>query len=253
MPQVVKAPVRPEGLIRPHEHRPRRVVGQPAERAPPRPPHRIIAARRDQPVQLLLIQTQPHERVRRGRKRLQRPRSLAHDGDRLIARADAGAPGRQQLRRPGPRGDPERHQCPVPVAAQCREQLGERRVRNLAWNLLSHPWPVPPRLLVGERVHRIAMGCGPAGPAGQRERAHDPGTRLQAGAVERTEHALAVRYRRRRISRSRCLLPGHRIRACAGAAPPVRSGAWPVRQCGRAGLTAAIIQRMKSRASHEVA
>ena len=38
-----------------------------------------------------------------------------------------------------------------------------------------------------------------------------------------------------------------------GAALAVRSGTSPVRQCGRAGLTVNIIQRMKSRPSHEVA
>ena len=118
------------------------------------------------------------------------------------------------------------------MAAQRREQLGERRVGNLAWSLPGYPWPVPARPLVRDGVHRTAMRCGPAGPAGQRERVHDPGARLQVDVVERAEHALAVRHRRGRIPPSWCLLPGHRVRAPRRhdtgpgrlAGPPVRPG-----------------------------
>ena len=71
MTQVVKRPVRAEQGAGADEHRPGRVISQRAERAPERPPQRLVPARRNQAVHLRLVEAQPHERIRRCRQPLQ--------------------------------------------------------------------------------------------------------------------------------------------------------------------------------------
>ena len=74
---------------------------------------RLVPAGRHQPGQLRLIQPQPHERIRRGRQRLQRPGALADHCDQLLAGVGVADRGPQQLRGPRPGRDPERDQRPV--------------------------------------------------------------------------------------------------------------------------------------------
>ena len=73
VPKIVQGPVGAQRRVRAGEHRPRGVVGQRTERPSQRPPQRVIGPRRDQPAHLLLVEPQPHERVRGSRHLLQRP------------------------------------------------------------------------------------------------------------------------------------------------------------------------------------
>ena len=172
MPKIVQRPVGAKGLVRPDEHGPRRVIGQRPERLPQSPPHRVVGpGRRLAAHLLLLIQAQPHERIRRGRQLLQRPRSLADYGDQLLSRVDARAEHAQQLLSARPGGDPEGHQRPVPVRAQQREQLVELPIGNVPRDPPRQPGPEQAGSLRAERFHRVAMGMSPACPG---ERAAKP-------------------------------------------------------------------------------
>ena len=201
MTKIMKPPAAAQRGAGPGEHRPGRVVGQRPERPPQRPPQRVIGPRRDQPVHLLLVKPQPHERIRGGRQRLQRPRPLPDHRDQLLTRVGVRAPGAQQLGGPGARGHPKRHQCPVPVRPEPGEQLIEPLVRDLPRYPPRYLRPVPPHALGPERLHRAAMRIRPAPPAaGQRERVHHrPGASLQVELIKATQNRLAVRHRRRRI------------------------------------------------------
>jgi hypothetical protein len=77
------------------------------------PPQRLIPAGRHQPGHLRLIQPQPHERIRGRGQLLRRPYPLADHRDQLLPRISIGSRRAQQLRSPGTRRHPERHQRPV--------------------------------------------------------------------------------------------------------------------------------------------
>jgi hypothetical protein len=66
--------------------------------APQRPPERIGGTSRHQAINLLLVKTQPHECVRRGRQLLDCPRPLADHGDQLLAQVDPPGPARPAAR-----------------------------------------------------------------------------------------------------------------------------------------------------------
>ena len=110
MPQIMQGPVRPQRRVGAGEHQPGRVITQRPPRPPQRPPQRLIPASGHQPPDLLLIQPQPHERVRRGGQLLQRTRPLADHGDQLLPRIGIAGRCAQQLRCPGTRRHPERDQ-----------------------------------------------------------------------------------------------------------------------------------------------
>ena len=191
------------GLVAcPLEHPVHRVVGQRPHRPAQRPPQRLAAPGRDQPVHLRLVEPQPHERVRRGGQLLQLPGALAGHSDQLTARIDAACGGRQQLRRPRPGGHIERDQRPVPVRGQPGEDLVELLVRDRPRDPRGHPGPVPAGALAAVRLHRVVMRARPRLPPGavQRERVDDrPGAGIQVVAVETAQHRLAVGTHRRRI------------------------------------------------------
>ena len=210
MPQIVQRPVLPERLPGPREHAQRRMVGQLPERAPQRPPQRLVRSRQDQAAHLLLIQPQPYERVRRRRKLLHRPGSFADDRDQLPSRIGIGSRSPQQLRGTGPGRDPERDQRPVAVRAEPGEKLAELPIGDAARGPLRHPGPEQAGPAAGERIHRIAVRPRTAGPAaGQRERIdHRPGPGIEVEIVKVTQHRLAVRRRRRRVTAVRSRFPG---------------------------------------------
>jgi hypothetical protein len=217
MAKIMQPPAAAQRGAGPGEHRPGRVVRQRPERPPQRPPQRVVGSRRHQPVHLLLVEPQPHERIRGGRQRLQRPRPLADHGDQLLTRVGVRAPGAEQLSGAGAGGHPERHQCPVPVRHEPGEQLIELLIRDLPRDPPRCLRPVPPGVLSPERLHRAAVRIRPAPPAtGQRERVHHrPGASLQVEIVETPQHRLAVRRRRRRVPRVR-----HRTARLAGELNP---------------------------------
>jgi hypothetical protein len=191
-------------------------VGQLPERAPQRPPQRLIQAARHQALHLRLIQPQPYERVRRRRKLLQLPGPLADHRDQLLP--GIGVPGGspQQLSGPCARRHPERDQSPVPVRGELGEQLTEPLISDAARYPLDQPGPEQPGPLVAMGVHRIVMRvcASSAAPPVQRERIHHrTGPGLEVEIVELPQHALAMRRGRRRITAARRQLPGHRIRS----------------------------------------
>ena len=215
MTQVMQGPVRAHRRAGPREHQPGRIVGQCPERTPQRPPQRLIPPGGDQPVHLRLIQPQPHESIRRRRQLLQLPCPLADHRDQLLPRISIGGRRAQQLAGPRARRHPQRHQRPVPVRAQQREQLAEPHIRDLPRHPPGQLRPVPAGALGRERLHRVVMRVRPAAPPapGQRERIdHRPGASLQVESVKATQHALAVHHRRRRIPAARGPLARYRVR-----------------------------------------
>ena len=210
VPQVVQRPALPERVPGPGEHAQCRVIGQLPERPPQGPPQRLVRSRRDQAPHLLLVKPQPHERVRRRRKLLHRPRPLADDRDQLPPRIGIGGRRPQQLRRAGTSRDPERDQRPVPVRAEPGEQLAELLVGDAARGPLRKPRPEQPGPAPRERLHRITVRPGTTAPAAvQRERIHHrAGPRLEMEIVKVPQHRLAVRDRRRRVPASRPGPPG---------------------------------------------
>ena len=206
------------------------MIGQRPERAAQRPPQRLVLPRRHQPGHLRLIQPQPHERIRRGRDRLQRPGPLADHRDQLLARVGIPLGGAEQLRRAHPGRHPERHQRPVPVRAQRREQLAELLIRDLPRPAPDQLRPVQPAALRAERLHRVPVRArAPATAPRQRERVHHrPGPCLQVVLVEPARHRLAMGHRGRRVTRPGRRLAGHRIRH----RPRTRAG-----QCRAARMT----------------
>jgi hypothetical protein len=208
MPQVVQRPVRSQRFPGTREHAQRRVIRQLPERAPQRPPQRLVLPLGNQAPHLLLVKPQPDERVRRRRKLLHRPRSLADDRDQLPPRIDVAGGRPQQLRRPGTGRDPQRDQRPVPVRAEPGEQLAELPVRDAPRGPLRKPGPEQPGPATGERVHRIMVRPPAAPAAGQRERVHHrTRPRLEMETVKMPQHRLAVRRRRRGVTSGRTRLP----------------------------------------------
>ena len=206
MTQRMQRRIRARHLTSPLEHAVRRVIGQRPERPAQGPPQRLPAAAGQLAVHLQLIQPQPHERIRRGRQLLQLPGSLTHHGDQLASRICAAAGRRQQLRRPRPGRDVERHQGPVPVRVQGSEDLVEVLIRDAARDPRRHRRPVHAAALEVKRLHRIAVRMGPPTPPGpvQRERVDQrAGARLQVEVIKAAQHRLAMRTHRRRIHLAR--------------------------------------------------
>ena len=155
-------------LAGPLEHPVDRVIGQRPGRAARGPPQRLPLPAGDQPGHLHLIQPQPHERIGGGRQLLQRTGALADHGDQLPARLDATQGRRQQLRGPRPGRHVERHQRPVPMRRQRREDLVELTVRDAARDPGGNPRPVPARPLMAVGLHRVAVRVRPPAPAATR-------------------------------------------------------------------------------------
>src|SRR5664279_2363406 len=83
---------------------------------------------------MLLIQAQPHERVRRGRQPLHPLASLATYGDALRSWIDQVDRHTEQLRGAGTGADVEREQGAVTITTRDREQRIEEPVRQRARN-----------------------------------------------------------------------------------------------------------------------
>ena len=208
VPQRVQRRPGPRQPGGPLEHPVRRMVGQRARRAAQRPPHRLPPPLRDQALHLRLVKPQPHERVHGRRQLLHPPRPLPRHRDHLPPRVDTALHRRQQLRRPRPRRDVERHQRPVAVRRQPGEDLVELRIRHAARDPRRDRRAVEPGPLVTVTLHRVVMSVRPPAPPGplQRERADDrPGPRLQVEIVEAAQHRLRVRPGGRRV---RLAVPG---------------------------------------------
>ena len=209
MTKIVKRIVRFE----PAEHPIGGVVGQRPERSPQCPPQRVVGLGRDQAARLRLIQPQPHERVRRGRHLLDRPRTLAHHRDQLLTGAGVAVAATEQLRRPRTRGDPERDQGPVTVREKLGEQVVELPVRDTVRRSLDMPRPAEPRSLVAEGLHWIMVGVRPPMTACQRKRVdHRPRPGLAVELVEPSQHALAMASCAGRILVARLGFSRHRVR-----------------------------------------
>ena len=196
------------------------VIGQRPERAPPRPPQRLIEAARHQALHLRLIQPQPHERVRRRRKLLHQPGPLADHRDQLLP--GIGIPGGSPQQLSGPRAGrhPQRDQRPVAMRGEPGEQLAEPLIGDAARDPLGQPGPEQAGPLVAVGGHRVVMRARAPAPAlpVQRERIHHrarPG--LEVEIVELPQHALAMRRGRRGITTAWPRLASHRIRC-----PPLR-------------------------------
>ncbi len=93
----MQRPIRAQAGVGPLEHPVRGVIGQRTVRSAQCPPQRLGPAKRHLAVQLLLIQAQPHERVRRRGKLLYRAGTLTHHGDQLLAWVDIALANPQQL------------------------------------------------------------------------------------------------------------------------------------------------------------
>jgi hypothetical protein len=215
VPEVVQRPVAAGRCLRPVQRRPGRVVGQRPCRRPQRPPQRLVRTPQRARGQRLLVEPQPHERVRRCRQPLHRPRPLTNYRDQLLPRVDVGLGRAQQLRGPRAGGDPERHLRPVPMAGQRREQLVEPLVRNRPRHPRRHPRPIQPHPLVAERPHGVVMRVRPARlplPHQRKRVHHRPRARHPVRVVERPQHRLTVGHRPRRVPRPRPCPPGHRVR-----------------------------------------
>ena len=228
------------------EHGAGRVIAQRPERAPQRPPHRVVRPGRHLAVRLLLVEPQPHERVRRRRQRLHRPRSLADHRDQLAARVHAPAGDAEQFRGPGTGGHPERDQGPVPVraAGPANSSSNTRSgiLRGMRCGSRGRNSPARSR-----RNGSSGLWCACARPPvpGQRERVDQrPGPRLQVIVVKRPADRLAVRDRRGAYRARRCL-PGHRVHR--PRAPEPGPAGRPVRQWSRSGLPDSCSHRQKSR------
>ena len=193
-------------LVHPLEHAVHRMIGQRPDRAPQRPPQRLPPPGGDQPGHLHLIKPQPHERVGGSGQLLQMAGALTHDSDQLPPRIHPRHRGRQQLRRPRPGRHIERHQRPVPVRRQPREDLVELLIRHAARNPGRHPRPEQPAALVAIGLHGIVVSVSPAATAEpvQRKRVDDrTGARIPVQVIEGPQHRLRMRAHRRRIRPAR--------------------------------------------------
>jgi hypothetical protein len=100
----------------------------------------------------------------------------------------------QQFGGPRPGRHPERHQRPVPVRAQLREQLIEPLIGDLPRHPPHRLGPVPAGAPPGERLHRIAVRMRPPWPGGWRPwRARRPGRRPPSGRHRRTRGSPRIR------------------------------------------------------------
>ena len=143
------------------EHPVHRMIGQRPERPAQRPPQRLAAAARDQPVHLRLVKPQPDERVGRCGQFLHLAGSLADHGDHLPPGIDPALGDRQQLRGPGTGRDVERDQGPVPVRASRAKISLNSSSGTLRGHALRHPRPVKAGPLVPVGLHRIMVRVRP--------------------------------------------------------------------------------------------
>ena len=185
VPQVVQRSVRSQRCAGPGEHPVGGMVGQRPERAAQRPPQRLVPAGRHQAGRLRLIQPQPHERIRRGRHRLQRLGALRT----MVISCWPGSASPRWRRAAGcahPDRHPERHGRPVPMRAQRREQLAELVIRDMPRPAPDQLRPVQTGALGPEQLHQVPVrGRAPTTAPRQRERVHHrPGSGLQAKLVE---------------------------------------------------------------------
>jgi hypothetical protein len=195
VPQVVQGPVGAQRVGGAGEHRPRGVVGQRPQRAPPGPPQWVVAPGRQRLVALAPVEPQPHQRVRGRRNLLQRARALADHGDQLPASVDVAATQAEQFRRARPGGHPQRDQCPVPMRAELGEQPVEQLVRDRARDPPGDPGPIQPHPLVAERLHRVVVRVRPPTAPLPRQR-------------ERVDHRAGARVAMDRIGRAARWFPG---------------------------------------------
>ena len=147
-------------------------------------------ARGHQAAHLLLIQPQPHERVRRGRQLLHRPRPLADHRDQLLpgSASPAVAPSSSEARAP----------VDTQNATSARSRCEPSRANSslncssgmLPRDPLRDPRPEQPRRLSAERLHRIVVrarpgprGPGPAGTGSPSARTRPPGENRKSGAA----------------------------------------------------------------------
>ncbi len=213
--QIVQRPICSEGGVGSLEHPVCCVVIQRPSWSAKCPPHGLSATLGDLAVQLFLIQPQPDERIRRRGQRLHRPSSLAHHGDQLLSRVDVAVPQPQQLRRPCPSRDPERHQRPVPIRPQRAEQLVEPVIGDSARNPMRNLRPISPNPLARPPVHRIVMCMRSPRPPRriQREWIQDrTGSDIAVKVIEAPQHRLRVHNGRRSVSVSQSRLTSDRIR-----------------------------------------
>ncbi len=137
---------------------------------------------------------------------LHRPGPLADHGDQLPPRIHPAPGRRQQLRRPRPGGHIERHQRPVPVRAQRREDRVELLIRDVPRDPGRHHRPVQTAALVAVGLHRVVMRVRPSSPSRpvQRERVDQRArARLHMKVIKTAQHRLAMRAHRRRIRLAR--------------------------------------------------
>ena len=171
VPQVMQRPVRAEHRVGPLEHPVRCVIGQRPERLAQRPPQRLVPARlvparASAPGTAAATRTRPREAGTccSARDPLRTTVISCWPGS---ASPLAGA---EQLRRPHPGRHPERHQRPVPVRAQRREQLARTSHPGSAAACAAPASAGTTRRARPERLHRVAgarpRGCHGPGPAG---------------------------------------------------------------------------------------
>lgn len=128
MAQGMQGPLGIKSCVDSLEHSVRRMVCQPGVGPAADPPQRLLASPGHQTMQLVLIQPQPYERVRRRRDLLSSPAAFSHHRDQLLTRIDIALIHPDQLRCSRSGRHEERHQGTVAVTRQLGEQLIERLV-----------------------------------------------------------------------------------------------------------------------------
>ena len=260
----MKGPVRSQHRAGPGEHAVRGVISQRPERAPQRPPQRLIQAARHQALHLRLIQAQPHERVRGRRKLLHQPGPLADHRDQLLP--GIGIPGSSPQQLSGPRAGrhPQRDQRPVAMRGEPGEQFAEPLIGDAARDPLSQPGPEQPRPLVrggrpsgcDARPRARPGGAGPAGTDSPSDPTQPQGGNRRTAAARSRNAPRSMPHNDRPAPACRspdsppsASAPPTAMSAAASPADPPRS----VLRRGPPGLAAIWIHRQKSRASLRVA
>jgi hypothetical protein len=209
------------------QHRAHRLVVQAAERTAKRPPHRL-AARDQLRRQALLIQPQPHERIRRGRQPLDSPRPLPRHRDELLTVVDVRAAQAQQLGGASPGRYVERQDRPVTGRRHRREQLVEQPVWNGPRLCLRYPLTVSSAPRLRKWLQRIVVGAAPAAAAGRHRVPQRPGPQFPVELIESADHSEVVVDRRRSEMSTRIPLARTQVEtACrrpAAATRPPRAG-----------------------------